>query len=332
MRAAMTFLLLSLAAAVAAPDRLWAQGGGSAQTPSLESVIRQQREYEARQSAKIAPAVKKQLEINHRDDPGLAKEMFDAWKIATNVSGHVEESAARAAAARNAATDPAERRERNEELRDKLNTKRQVDATLRPVIEDVERLVADDPEVSAAHRKHRQVLDALDYAARRNQPGAEGNRGVLELPQESDLLQLFNGPDSRMDRVRLNVDDLIIMEALDDISQTIEAAAASDLNRGTDPGTLPGTDPERFVQASQDRWDSAPRVDSAGQQALEAPSPQRVAEILRELSAVQSQIADHNQRVPKVARTQEEYDFWNGQASRLNSAQDALLAELDAAD
>lgn len=338
MNASLGFFVVGLLVIAASPILAWAQPPAQrVDRAAIENVIREQRENATRKSQQIAEVVKQQLQINHPDDPVLAKQMFESWKLATGVTQHVEETAARASAARNSAANSSDRQQHNEKLRTALTEMRRIHKQMGHVIDHVERLVEDKVK-AVTNERQRQVMKALDDAANRKPSTSTASEDGLDLPKEEDLRQLFQ-PDA-MDRVRMSFDDILLKEILEDIRRTSELAAASDLAGGTSPGTVAGTDPERFLQASHDAWERAPTTGGSADNARDAlNAPTRIPALLRQLAAIQARIDEHNSRLsqfPTMPWTKEQSDQWepvrlayNAEAEELDEAQSSLLAQVD---
>jgi hypothetical protein len=302
-------------------------GSAAAEAPAnIEDVIRKQRENEARYRAEMAPTVKRQTEINYSRDPAGAGQLFDAWKGAEELRGEAAAEAARAVAARGAATDPAEREAQNEKTKTALGRLRGAQAATEEVIDHVTGLINGQagPEKSTT-------------------TAAGANRGPIVLPTAEDALQLYGLKREELDGRR---DDAVLRKA-DAIRAALEAAADNDLEKGTAPGTRPGTRAERFLKAVQDEYDggrAGPKVDFPREELRDAVgargvNPAEIQALIGQLSACHARIADHNGRKPNPPSSLSDADFqywnpiieaYNDEARALEEEQSNILNRLNA--
>ncbi len=301
---------------------LWAQVSINRvdQQVSIQEVIRQQRENEARHATQIAPVVERQLQINHPDDPAVAKQMFDSWKNAHLVQNQAAAGAAEANAARNSTNDPLERQSRNEELKTQLGKLRHIQTEIGEVIDHVEDILRRDGGIAGTP--------------------VPGNRsGQLVLPKDGEVSLYM--PELTREELNRMSENRALQQA-EAIRKAAEAANASPLEAGTAPGTAPGTQAERLVQALQNRYDGGdlPRVDvPADDLGQSLPNPAEIQTLMGQLSSCHSRIYEHNARMPNIPKSlsESEFNYWkpiadayDAEARSLESEQSDILGRLDA--
>lgn len=289
---------------------------------SIQEVLRQQRENEARHAAQMAPVVERQLQINHPDDPVAAKQMFDSWKNAHLVQNQAAAGAAEANAARNSTSDSADRQSRNEELKTQLGKLRHIQTEIGEVIDHVEDILRRDGGIAGS-----------SVAI----PGDKS--GQIVLPKDGEV-SLYMPELTREELNRMTENRA--MQQAEAIRKAAEAANAAPIEAGTAPGTAPGTQAERLVQALQNRYDGGdlPRVDvPADDLGQSLPNPAEIQTLMGQLSSCHSRIYEHNARMPNIPKSlsESEFNYWkpiadayDAEARSLESEQSDILGRLDA--
>ncbi len=256
---------------------------------------------------KVAPAVKKQLEINYPNDPEARDSLFTAWKTANGLKLAVEEDAGRVL--------------RDNQRLTGTRSREQVLAELNGVIEDIERI--NDVRrrlITKGDQLLHEVISPGAPPSSTNQPQGTSNPtttpnpdGTTKLRGDSigddrDLAPVYTG--WRLNRVRAELKKSEAFQQLQTFQQAISSLGAN-------------ASPTQFVQTLNEIDGAQPRDDNN----LE-PGGTNFFLALGRVASVQNRITAHNSRLPMVGESPEDRARFNRYADDLNKELQRNLSEL----
>ncbi len=284
----------------------------------IRKVYQQQVEQQRQLSEGIAPIVKKQLEINHGEDPAKVQQMFDAWQRANDLKLHSNRAASETNAARSAAATPDERKRHDGELIGHLNSQRKGEKAGENIQPVLNRTLGKD-KADAAKANSTKAGPAQGGPA---SGGAPGN-GSLVLPNDADVAAVFANFDDLHDNLA-NSKAYNDAKAINEAWQQLQGAgnaAGEEMN-------------EAMAHLFQRSYDGAGSVSGAAAQAA-----LRLTQVMQKMADLNRRIEAHNRRLPQqpTVSSQAEYDAWwnsvavpyNNNAQSLNTEADQLRSEMN---